>query len=282
MTETNTSWVSSVTNKAAETTAGVLDILPGFLGAILILVAGWFLARLVRDLVKRLPNSINRILDRLFRTGTLSAVRLTGPVIAIIAEITFWIILFLTLTVAARIAGFSAISIWLNQIVFHLPNLVLGAVIIVFGYGASLYVGKLVNASADGEASSKTVFASRIAQGFIFITAIIIGLDQFGVKVSFLITLLTVVTGAAIAGFSIAFGLGTQGFVRNLIGARTARGALQRGLKVRIGETEGEILEITNSHIALDTTSGRMLIPASFIDTQTIEIIAATEVKKND
>ncbi|MFT6558355.1 mechanosensitive ion channel family protein [Sneathiella sp.] len=280
MTETSTSWVSIFGEKAAETTSSIMDIAPGFLGAILISIAGWFLARIVRDLVRRLPNTVNRLLDRVFRKGTLSTIRLTAPVTSIVAEVTFWIILFLTITVAARMAGFSAISSWLNEIVFYLPNLVLGIFIIAFGYIASLYVGKLVTSSAGEETSSKSIFVGRLAQGFIFVTALIIGLDQFGVKVSFLITLLTVVTGASIAGFSIAFGLGAQEHVRNLIGARTARGTLQPGLKVRIGDIEGDILEVTEAHIALDTATGRMLLPARIIDNQIIEIL--TSVEGND
>lgn len=274
MTDSSTSWLSDLGDKASNTITNIMGILPGLIGAILILVVGWFLARIVRDLVKRLPNAVNRMLDRVFQSGPLSSIRLTAPAIAVVAEVTFWIILFLAITVAARIAGFTAISSWLNEIVVHLPNLIVGALIIVFGYFASLYVGRFVAEGTEREKSTKSIFAGRLAQGFIFLTAVIIGLDQFGVKVSFLITLLTVIIGAGIFGFSIAFGFGAQGHVRNLIGARVARNALQTGLKVRIGDIEGDILEVTVSHIALDTISGRMLIPAGVIDDQSIEILA--------
>ena len=279
MSDTNTSWTSSLTEKTVDATAGFLEIIPDVIGAVIILIVGFFIARLVRNIVRRLTNTINRILDRIFQTGTLSGIRLTGTLTSVLAEITFWVILFLTITMAARMAGFSAISGWLNEIVFLLPNLVLGSFIIAFGYGASLYAAKLVAESGDKDASSQRLLTSRLVQAFVFITALIIGLDQIGVKVSFLITLLTVVIGAAIAGFSIAFGLGAQGFVRNLIGARTARSSLQKGLKVKIGDIEGEVLEITTSHLALDTTEGRTLIPASFVDTQKIEILTTEKGK---
>jgi Mechanosensitive ion channel, conserved TM helix len=281
MTEPSTSWISGIGDKATDTATTIIGILPGLMGAVLVLVVGWFLARIVRSLVKRLPNAINRMLDRVFQTGTLSSIRLTAPAIAVVAEVTFWIILFLTITVAARIAGFTAVSSWLNEIVVHLPNLIIGALIIVFGYFASLYVGRFVAEGAEREKSTKSIFVGRLAQGFIFLTAVIIGLDQFGVKVSFLITVFTVVIGTVFFGFSIAFGFGAQGHVRNLIGARAARAALQPGVKVRIGDIEGEILEVTASHIALDTASGRMLVPAGVMDDQSIEILAAEGGSEN-
>ncbi len=271
-----TSWLTALEDSALSIANGVVTIAPAIAAAIVIMVLGWLFARSVRSLVRQLSNGANRLLDRVFQKGELANVRFSAAAISAVAETAFWIIIFLAITVAARIAGFTAIFGWMNQLVAHLPNLVVGFLIIALGYFASRYVGRHIAASARDEKANENILIGRVVQGFIFLTALIIGLDQVGVKVSFLITLLTVAAGAILAGFSIAFGLGAKDHVRNLFGARLAHRSLLLGLRVRIGEIEGDVLDVSANHIALDTVSGRALIPARIVDEQVVEILTAT------
>lgn len=276
MNESNTTWFSAFQDWVATTAATISSALPSILAAIAILVVGWIVAQLVRGLVRRLSNGINRIMERVFRTGNLASARLTAPMITVIAEVAFWIVVFVAVTIAMRVAGFTVVSGWLNQIVLHLPNLVVGVLIIGIGYVCSIYVGRFVDSGAGAKKTGERLLLGRLIRGFIFTATLIIGLDQFGVHVTFLITLLTVVAAAVLLGFSIAFGFGARAHVSNLIAARTAQSVLQGGLRIRIGEVEGDVLEVSPSHIVLDTETGRMLIPARMIDENMVEILATS------
>ena len=171
-------------------------------------------------------------------------------------------------------ARLPTISSWLNDIVLFLPDVLLGIVTIGLGYIISSVVGDNVAQAASSSKSSQSVLLGRIAQGTVFIIAAIIGLDQIGVDVSFLVTISGVAVGAVLLGFSIAFGFGSREYISNLISARTARQSLSPGLMVRIGDTEGEILEITQTHIAVDTEKGRALVPAHIADASGVLIIS--------
>lgn len=276
MTDSSSSWVSIYLDKVAETATNLVSILPELLAGVAVLIVGWLLARVIRSATKHLSNGINRVLERFFRRGESANMRVTGPAIAVVAEAAFWLTLFLSVILATHVAGFTPVSTWLVQVVAQLPNFVVGVAIIFFGYLASLYVGRLASKGRDEKSAGEFLFIGRILQGIIFVSALIVGLDQLGVQVSFLTTILTVAVGAVLAGFSIAFGLGAREHVRNLIGGRVAQNALTPGLRVKIGETEGEILEIASSHLALETATGRTLIPASRLDVEIIEILTAT------
>ncbi len=281
MNDSDMSWVALLEDQSVGALTSIINTLPSLLAAAIIFIAGWLIATVLRGFVRRLSNVINRMLERIFRKGSLASVRLSTPAIAVIAEIAFWIIIFLAATSAARVAGLTFISGWLNQIVSHLPNLIVGAVIITFGYFASVYVSRLVAPRDGDKKAGERLLLGRLIQVFIFVTALIIGLDQVGIKVTFLVTLLTVAAGAILAGFAVAFGLGARDHVSNLIAARTAQNALHAGLKIRIGDIEGDILEVTPSHIALDTSAGRALVPARIIDEKMIEILTSTEEQAN-
>ena len=273
MKDTNTQWFPDLNDWVAETAAAIFSTLPSILAAIAILVVGWFVARLSQGLARRLSQGINRIMERVFRTGSLASARLSSPMIAVVAEVSFWIVVFIAITIAMRVGGFTVISGWLNQIVVHLPNLIAGLLIIGLGYFSSDYIGRMVDSGVGAKKAEERLLLGRLVRGFIFTTMLIIGLDQFGVEVTFLITLLTVVAGTVLVGFSIAFGLGARAHVSNLIAARTAQSVLQTGMTIRICGVEGTVLEVSPSHISLETETGQTLIPANMIDENMVEIL---------
>jgi hypothetical protein len=265
---------SALQEAATELLTKALGYAPSLIAALTVLLIGWLIARLARNTTRQIGSGINRILDTVFRHGALSSARLSTGGITLLSEVVFWVFVFMTLTIAARIAQFPAISAWLNQIVSYLPNLLIGAGIVVAGYFISVIAGDEIASSARAAKAPQGALMGRLAQSAIFATALIIGLDQMGVDVTFLVALFVVSIGAVLAGFSIAFGLGARSYVSNLIAARTARQELAAGVLVRIGECEGEVLEITQTQIALDTADGRVLVPAHMAQDKGILIVS--------
>lgn len=274
------SWFGGLQQSAVAILNETLAYLPALGAAILVLIGGWLIARLARAAARRIFNDANRLLDRVFRHGAFSSARLSPATVTVLGEVTFWVMMFLTVTVSARVAGLTVIATWLNQIVTQLPNLIVGAAIIVVGYFLSVLVGEQVASTARAAKAGQSALMGKFAQAAVFVTTLIIGLDQIGVDVTFLVALFAVAVGAIFVGFSIAFGLGARHHVGNLIGARNARRELRLGASIRIGGNEGRILEITATHIILDSANGRMLVPASITDEGSIEITAPDESKE--
>ena len=79
----------------------------------------------------------------------------------------------------------------------------------------------------------------RLAQAVIVISGVVIGIDQFGVNVNFLIQLTTVTAAAVFGGIALVFALGTRQHLANLIGAHYVRKHYAPGDYVRVGAFEG-------------------------------------------
>lgn len=56
-------------------------------------------------------------------------------------------ILFLSIAIAARVAGLQTLAGWLNQIAGYLPNLLVGATVIIVGHFIGVFVGEQVTAT---------------------------------------------------------------------------------------------------------------------------------------
>ena len=266
-----------------EVSRSLIDFAVSFGLAALILLSGWLIARLLRSIVRRTATGLNQILERILLSEALSDIRITSRAAAILGELTFWIAFFLSILIAAQAAELTAVAGWLNQILQQIPNLAIGSALILVGYIISKIAADQVTASLRATGSQHSRFLGRLAQAAIFLTALIVGLDQMGVEVTFLVALFASIVGAAFVGFSIAFGLGARDFVANILGARIARRELTSGRLVRIGNLQGNLLEITATHLAIDTDQGRTLVPAQVLAVDPIvEIIELEAGSQNE
>jgi small-conductance mechanosensitive channel len=191
----------------------------------------------------------------------------------LVASILFWITLFVFVTAALDTAGLTAVSAWLERIVEFLPGIVTGGLIILVGYILSTLVRDVTLAAAHAAEFTESVVISRLAQAITLVTALVIGLDQIGIDVTFLTTMLGVTSAAVLFGFALSFGLGARSLVSNLIAAHHLRDILEPGQDIRVGEYEGTVLEVSTTAIILDTPEGRTSLPASLYQEQAMVML---------
>ncbi len=261
-----TTWFDGLRASAADLLDTMVGYLPNLIGALLLLLVGWMLARVVRAVAGRLGDTVNRILDRFVRIGSPTRFRLSPQALKLIGNAAFWLVILFFITAATRVAQLDAFSSWLGRILAYLPTLLAGALIILAGYLVSALVRDLVAATLGSAGVAQSELFGAAAQGATFLTAAVIGIDQIGIDVTVLIALIAIVVGAVLAGLSLAFALGSRVFVSNLIGAHYLQQHLQPGQTARIGEIEGEVLELTPTSVVLATAMGRTTIPAKMFN----------------
>jgi hypothetical protein len=198
-------------------------------------------------------------------------------VLALIGNVAFWVVMLLFAAMAARVGRLDAFTSWLDRIVAYLPMLVAGGLIALAGYLVSTLVRDVVAATVASTGSSQADLFGFIAQSAVFLTAVVIGLDQIGIDVTFLITLLAITVGGLLLALVFAFGFGARAFVGNLIAAHQVQQILEPGIVVRIGEDQGQVLEITTTSVVLVTDKGRLVVPAKTFQEQTALIVADYE-----
>ncbi|MGQ0528557.1 MAG: mechanosensitive ion channel family protein [Panacagrimonas sp.] len=247
---------------------------PDLLGALLLVLLGWVVARLVRAGIRGLGTRINRGLDQMLRAERASRLRVSPTMLRLIGTAAFWIILLLFMTFATDLAGFAGVAEWLRSVLRYLPTLLFGVMIIVAGHLIGLLVRDLLLEALASAQVEQRELVSRLAQTATFLTALIIGMHQVGVNVSFVTLVIAVALGSVLLAFSLAFGLGARGLVANLIGTHYLRRQFQPGARIRLGEIEGEILEITPTDVVIETADGRAHIPAQRFHDQVATLLA--------
>ena len=275
--ENLSAWLADFRATVADGLNGFAGYLPYLIGALTLVVVGWLVARLLRALFIRLGAGLNRLLDRIGQPFGARRLRLAQPIITLIGNVIFWVVVLVFAAMAARVGRLDAFTSWLDRIVAYLPTLLAGGLIALAGYLVSTLIRDVVTATVASTGSSQADLFGFVAQSAVFLTALVIGLDQIGLDVTLLITLLGIVVGGSLLGIVVAFGFGARTFVGNLIAAQQLRQVLEPGSIVRVGEQEGQVLEITPTSVVLVGSSGRLIVPAKFFQEQTTLIVADRE-----
>lgn len=251
-------WLTRITDTLAATFH-----LPALLVAAGLLLVGWLLGRFLRSRTVRL---VSRLVERFSKSPTVrtaterTGIRETLP--RVIGGFVFWIVLLFFLAAAIETLGLPVVTDTLGRAAYYLPN-VLAAVVIVF---AGVLLGNLAHGAAVIGASKIGIpygdTLGHAAQLSILLVAIVIGLEQIGIDSQFIVALVTVTLAAILAGTALAFGLGARTAVANIIGARYVDQVYRVGQTVKIGHMQGRIAETTTVAVILETSDGRVWIPA--------------------
>ncbi|MBU0593512.1 MAG: mechanosensitive ion channel [Gammaproteobacteria bacterium] len=263
--------------------AGVLDqtmerlalYLPNVLGAFLLLFVGWIVAHLLRATAVRLTLIGESALARLSASRGASPKRLSSASAKILGSVVFWVVLLFFLTAATQVLGLDTFTTWLARVVDYLPTVFVGALIIVAGFLVSRLAREVVHAAAVGAGERQRVLIGRVVQAAILVTAILVGAEQIGIKVTFLVILAAAAGISLVGAVALALSLGARDYVANLIGAHYLRQRYSVGQHVRVAGYEGRILEMTDTAVVLETAEGRASLPAKVFNEQPIVLVVS-------
>ena len=178
--------------------------IPKILGALVILLIGWIIARAVRRIVRRILDN-DRVEGFMDKTGISGALRGAGYSTAgLVSTIVYFFLLLVTFLFAAEALEVEAIIDLLERLVAFIP-LVGVAVFIVI---VSAWVGKFAADLARPWAESQNLgwLATAIRIGFL-VFGVVTALDLLEIGI-FTNTVLIAVLGTVGTTIAVAFGIG--------------------------------------------------------------------------
>jgi len=225
---------------SVETVVGdVVAFLPQFVGALAILIVGWFLGRVAYRLVRATADRLD-VDRRMLRTpigamagGTEQAVANTFGTLAA------WFVYALAILAAADVLAIELLSEWIATAVSYFPALLAGGLVIVIGFILADFVGDVV---ARMETITETGYTDAFADGIrvlLYFVAVVIALDTVGVSTDIIFLFAQAVAFGLAAGLALAigigFGWGSKDYVAENIGSWFGRAPRPVGT----GQTDG-------------------------------------------
>ena len=194
-------------------------IVPALIGAGVILLTGYFLARQIEKwtdhLLKKMEfNKVaaaGGLTDAMERAGT----RL-DPVHAI-GKLLFWLVMLVVILLSATALGLESINQMFGMMLSYIPTIIAALIIVILGMIVGEFVRAIVLASAGNVEGVPTL--AKVAKTAVILIAIFMALQQVGVAGDIVTSAFTLILGAVALAFGLAFGLGN----RELAGEITRR-----------------------------------------------------------
>lgn len=257
-------WTATLTESVSEVATQILEYLPAVLGAVVLLLVGWGVARLFRYATAHIAE---RTLARLARTRPMDT-RVAQPrsynsVPTIASRIVFWVVLLFFVLAASELLELKIIADLLGSITAYLPRLFAGLLILFIGLWLAEVTRAVIRRTSTSIGLEQGDVLGRLAQILVLLIVFSVAAGQVGIDNTLLVALVAILFGVMFGAIALAFSFGARTTVENLLAAQSIMQVYNPGDTIRINGIEGKILRITRTSVILETHDGQTLIPAN-------------------
>jgi hypothetical protein len=254
---------------------GLVEAFPGIVAAVVTLLIGWLLARVIRSILRRALSAadLDRRLDALKLDVLFDKMGMKITPSDILANTIYYLILLVFTVAASQTLGWTVISEEFAKLLSFIPQAIIGMIIFAIGYFvAGVIRDVLTNATeALGVGAGKMI--AGVIYWFLLVTITLSALQQIGIPTDILSENLQLVIGAVVIAGAISYGLASREILRNTLSNFYSRNTFQVGQRIRTEGTEGTIIEVTGISVILQTAAGKTVIPASELANKRVEIL---------
>lgn len=256
-------WFGALIGSLATGLGRIISAIPDLLGALVIILVGYGIAKLLQLVVTKLLKAahFDRYMDREGITPAMQKANISRTPAEVLGIFTYWLVLLLFINSAAGVLGLTALTRVVQAVLFYLPR-VLGALIIVLvGAWLASFLSRLTNtaSSAAGMKQYSSLLAGTVLWVVLFFT-FAFALGTLGVDLTLITTVIAIILGGAALAFAIAFGLGARGKATDILAGRELRSMFNMGDTLATDTMTGTVVDMRPTYTVVRTDKGDMAV----------------------
>lgn len=252
----------------------IMTTLPNIIGAMIILLIGWIISKIVVYLVKKTLKlaHVEKLTDKINQLKLLGDSKINFNITNVIVVFVKWILILVFLIIAADIMNWEVVSKEIGNLLGYLPKLFSALAIFMIG----IYIARFVKKAIVGFYDSFDLVGGKIVSATIFyIIAIIItitALNQAGIDTTVITNNVTIILGAFLLAIAIGFGLGSKKVISDILFTYYTRSNYEVGDEIEVAEVKGIILSIDNICMTIKTNKSKVILPIKKVIKSKVEI----------
>jgi len=256
------SWSEMFFNSFASFWEKTMSVLPTIIGALLIFLIGWLIARLLSALVLKLLTIANfdELSNKVNTQQFLNRANINLTPSKVISKFFYYLIMLLVFTSAADALGWESVTGEISKLISYLPQLFVALIIFIVG----AYFASRVRDIISGTTESLGLSTGRIISSFVFYLLIILvaltSMRQAGIDTSIITSNMMLILGALLASASISYGFASKDVLSNILAGYVGRGTYQPGMKIEIDGIKGVIIDTSNIGVTVEQKNGDIVI----------------------
>lgn len=272
--ETINEWKNLTFDSLAAMGRDVALALPKIVGALIILLIGWLVTKIVLFVLGKVLKlaKLDKLSDKINEMDLFGKGDFKIDIIKVILGFVKWLLLLVFLIVAADILSWEIISTEIGNLLRYLPRLFSALALMMIG----LYIGNFIKTTVKKLFDSLEFGGSNLVSNMLFYIIVIFisitALNQAGIDTTIITNNITLILGSFLLAFALGLGLGSRDIITDMLRSFYTRRTYAVGDKVVIGKNEGTIEAIENNTLTLLTKTGKFVIPIKEVVSKKVEI----------
>ena len=185
-------------------------LLPRLGLALIALIAGWLIAKMVRFAVARGLRAVNFhvVSERAGNDGFLKDGGIGLGMTEILAALVYWLVILAALVLGFNLLGLSYITDLLMRVLLFVPKVMVAVLILAFGAYFARFVGNAVTVYCRNIRLQDADALGALARYAILIFVVLIALDQVEIGGDIVRQTFLIVLAGVVFALALAFGLG--------------------------------------------------------------------------
>jgi len=190
----------------------IWSYIPTLAGAILILVVGWLIAKVIEAVVVRALKAVR--LDAASDKAGISNVLAQGDIKMTLSELigalVYWLVVLVIIATALNALGLTVAASLISRLVEYVPNIITAVFALVLGSLLASFVASIVRTTASNAGIDRAKLLGQITQTVIIIFATIIAVEQLNIATALIALAVNIILASLGIGIALAFGLGCK------------------------------------------------------------------------
>lgn len=195
------------------------DFLPRLALALIVLIAGWLIAKMVRFAISRGLRKVNFnvVTERAGIDGFLHDGGIRMDATDILAWLIYWIVILAALVVGFNMLGLSYVTDLLSRVLLFVPKVLVALLILAFGAYFARFVGHAISAYFRNVHMQDADLLGNLARYAILAFVVLIALDQVNVGGDIVRQTFLILLAGVVFALALAFGLGGREWAAELL-----------------------------------------------------------------
>lgn len=205
-------WETLIAEPVRNMLSKIMGFLPTLLGAIIILIVGWIIAKLIRQLIDKLLQLVrfDMLADKTGISEVLKKGDLKTSAREVVSSLVYWLIIIMVLIMTVDALGLPKASDVLTALFGYIPNVIAALLVIVVAIFLASLVSGIVHTAAGNAKMPRPELLAGICRWTIIIFAATIALTELGIAPLLVTTTFNIVLGGIVLALALAFGLGAK------------------------------------------------------------------------
>lgn len=253
----------------------VMQSMPKVIGALLLLIIGWLLARGVALVAAKILKvmKFDSLAGRVKAQQMLEKAHISLSPSEIIGKFAYWIILLLFFVTATDTLGLPIVSTQISKLIAFLPTLLSGIFIFILG----TYIAGFFRDIIHTVTSSLGVTTGKVISTFVFYFLLIIvaltTLQQIGIDTTIITSNVVLFLGAILLSASISYGFASREVLSNILASFFTKRTFLVGQVIKVDDVQGQITRIDGISITLQTPTEKIILPIKSLIDRKVYII---------